>query len=152
MVISLPSACSHGYTQHRATLSPIFSLESHLWAKVIALWHSWLWVPLLLVLATEVVKHMIAGPSHSPVLSHHLTPKVPAEEAGSLGWGHPPPSEYGAERTVFRLHCLPLGTHLKTESQEDSATCQDCSHTSVPELLNSLKRAPAFCKPLLAAT
>lgn len=89
MVISLPSACSHGYIQHTATPSPIFSLESQLWAKVIALWHSWLWVPLLLVLATEVVKHMIAGPSHSPVLSHHLTPKVPAEEASSLGWGHP---------------------------------------------------------------
>lgn len=35
MATSISSVCSHGYFQHTATSSPIFSRESHLWAKMI---------------------------------------------------------------------------------------------------------------------
>lgn len=70
-----------------------------------------------LALATEVGKHMSSpllsapqtGSSHSPLPAYHLTLRVPAKEASSPEWATLP-SDYGAERTMFRLpfsvcHC-----------------------------------------------
>lgn len=89
-----------------------------------------------LVLATGVGKHTIAGPPTPicslnrafPFTSTFLTPEVPAEKGSSLEWD--PVLRHGAERTMFRLYRVPLGTHLKTESQKDPATCQACRRRS----------------------
>lgn len=106
-----------------------------------------------LVRATEVDKYMPSpllsasqwGSSHSPPDTQGL-----AEKVSNLEWGHPPPQTMEQRELCsdsnFVCHC----GHIWKLSPRWAQSPANNAARLVAGLINSLKKDPAFCKPLLA--